>query len=71
MGYVMAMGACVGCGRVFNFNPNAVPSVPVNGVREPICRDCVERANPIRIKNGLEPISIRPDAYEPVQESAI
>lgn len=71
MGYAMAMGPCIGCGRLFSFNPVAVPSAVVDGVREPICRDCVERANPIRIAKGLEPIVIRPDAYEPVEENAL
>jgi hypothetical protein len=40
-------------------------------VREPICRNCVERVNPQRIKNGLEPIVPLPDAYEPVDESEL
>lgn len=30
-----------------------VPSIRVNGVREPVCRSCVERVNPVREKNGL------------------
>jgi hypothetical protein len=67
MGYAIALGPCVGCGRVFGFNPHRVPSVIVNGEREPICRDCVERSNPARIANGLEPIAILPDAYEPLE----
>lgn len=71
MGYVMAMGSCFGCGSLFSFNPNSVPSVPINGVRQPICRSCVDRANPMRIKNGLDPIVVRPDAYEPVEENAL
>jgi len=71
MGYAIVMAPCIGCGRVFGFNPLRVPSLPVNGDRKPICRDCVERVNPMRIKNGLEPIVPLPDAYEAVEESGL
>lgn len=66
MGYVMAMSACAGCKQPFSYNPHRVPSVRINGEREPICRSCVERANPQRIANGLDPIEVLPDAYEPL-----
>jgi len=65
MGWMFVLGECYGCGRMFTFNADHVPSIPIDGVREPICRDCVERANPERVKNGLEPIVPHPDAYEP------
>lgn len=65
MGYMYVIGNCVGCGILFTFNAELVPSIPIDGVREPICRDCVARANPRRIANGLKPIWIHPDAYEP------
>jgi hypothetical protein len=71
MGYITAMSACVGCGRLFSYNPMRVPSVVINGSREPVCRTCVERANPNRIRNGLEPIVPFPDAYEPCDESEL
>lgn len=71
MGYAMATSNCFGCGRVFSYNPVRVPSVRVRGSREPICQDCVNRANPERIKNGLEPIVPAPDAYEPVNEEEL
>jgi hypothetical protein len=48
-----------------------VPSVVIKSSREPICSDCVERVNPIRIANGLEPIVPLPDAYEPIHESEL
>lgn len=64
MGYMMAMGPCIGCKALFSFNPNKVPSVPIDGKKEPICRNCVERVNPMRIENGLEPIIPAPGAYE-------
>jgi len=71
MGYVMIFGACISCRRTFGFNPSWVPSVFVNGKREPVCRDCVERANPLRVENGLEPIRIHPEAYEPADENEV
>jgi hypothetical protein len=42
-----------------------------NDVRQPICRACVERVNPVRVKNGLEPIVPHADAYEPCEESEL
>ena len=68
MGYAYCTSACFGCGRTFCYNPMRVPSIRVKGVREPICRDCVERVNPQRIKNGLPPIVPAKDAYDPVDE---
>jgi hypothetical protein len=69
VGYMTVIGACFGCGRTFSFNATWVPSVPASvsgtGTKEPICADCVERANPLRIANGLEPIRVHPMAYEP------
>ena len=57
-------GHCVVCGRAFSFNPELVPSVRVNGVREPICRTCVERSNGERVKKGIPPIAVLPGAYD-------
>ena len=70
-GYAIALAPCIGCGRVFGFNPHRVPSVVINGEREPICRDCVQRVNPTRVANGLEPIRIFPDSYEPIEEAEL
>ena len=67
--YATCFAACFGCKRIFGFNPLRVPSIPINGVREPICRDCVERANPERERNGLARIEPLPDAYEACHES--
>jgi hypothetical protein len=71
MGYAFCTSPCFGCGRIFNYNPMRVPSIPLNGKREPICRECVDRANPQRIKNGLEPIVPFPDAYDACEESEL
>jgi hypothetical protein len=69
--YAMGYGPCVGCGRVFGYNPIHVPSIRINGEREPICRECIEAANPVRIANGLEPCVIHPEAYSPCEASEL
>lgn len=71
MGYYQAMSACIGCSRIFTYNPMRVPSIRINGVREPICQSCVDRVNPKREANGLGPIVPLPGAYEPCDESEI
>lgn len=60
-----ALGECFRCKQLFSFNPYRVPSITVNGTREPFCLDCVEQVNPIRIANGLDPIVPLPGAYDP------
>lgn len=69
--FAFCVGYCVSCSETFTFNPLRVPSVLVNGVREPVCRVCIERANPERIARGLEPIRVLPDAYEACDESEL
>ena len=71
MAYVMVISPCYGCGAPISYNPHKVPSIRVNGVREPICKGCVERVNPMRIANGLEPIVPAHDAYEAANESSL
>ena len=71
MAYAQAWGPCIGCRRVFGFNPVRVPSITINGNREPICRDCVARVNPMRVANGLPPIEPFPDAYDGCDESEL
>ena len=68
MGYAMMLGTCANCQQAFIFNPHRVPSVRVNGVREPSCKPCIERANPVRKAKGLAECVIHPDAYEPIDE---
>lgn len=69
MGYVTGYGQCIGCRTFFSFNPVRVPSVMIDGEKEPICLKCVEDANPRRIANGLVPIVPMPGAYEACAES--
>lgn len=69
MGYVVVTSPCLGCRRLFSYNPMLVPSCSaVTGTREPICQDCIDRINPMRIKNGLEPVVPLPGAYAPCDE---
>ena len=71
-GYVLAHSPCLGCGRIFAYNPMRVPSCSAaTGKREPICLDCVHRVNPQRVKNGLAPIIPHRDAYEPCPEEEL
>lgn len=71
MGYISCMSSCYGCKRIFSYNPVRVPSININGVREPICEICVARANPERIARGLEPIVPAPDAYTAADEHEV
>lgn len=73
MGYVLVFGPCYACNTVFGYNPTVVPSVtpPGGSERMPLCRTCIERVNPQRIKNGLPPIIPHPEAYEPVDENEV
>jgi hypothetical protein len=71
MAWVYCHSACAGCDRIFSYNPLRVPSLVIRGSREPICLDCVERVNPIRISNGLEPIVPYADAYEAIDYSEL
>lgn len=67
MGYYSLIASCFGCGKVFASNPDHVPSYQ----NQPVCEDCINRANPQRIANGLDPIVIHPMAYQPAEEGAL
>jgi len=71
MGYALCTSPCIGCGQIFSYNPVRVPSITIHGDRKPICRSCVERVNPQRIANGLDPIVPLPDAYEACHEEEL
>ena len=68
LGYLFMLAPCVSCNKPFGFNPDKVPSLLIAGVREPVCEECVNRANPLRKANGLPPIVPLPGAYEPAAE---
>ena len=72
MGYVTGYGECIGCKKLFHFNPVWVPSISIDGrPREPICANRVARVNPMRTKNGLPLIVPHPEAYEACEESEL
>lgn len=41
-GYAVCMAPCVRCRRVIAFNPHKVPSLLVDGVKQPLCRECFD-----------------------------
>jgi len=68
-GYVMAVGPCLSCQRVFSYNPHRVPSSSaVTGTREPLCRSCFNWINTKRAELGLEAFQLHPGAYEALPE---
>jgi hypothetical protein len=68
MGYAYMVGHCVACKQLIQFNPHAVPSLLVNGVKEPLCRECAERWNQIHPENARP---IRKDAYSMIPEEEL
>ena len=70
-GYMLGMGYCCGCGNRITFNPMKVPSLRVNGSREPVCIVCFNKVNENRRKAGLSPNVLHPDAYEPREEGDV
>lgn len=64
MGFMIVYGVCASCKKHFAFNADRVPSIRINGVKEPICKECIDVANPKRVAAGFDPIVPLPDAYE-------
>lgn len=78
MGYVTLMAPCFFCGKIFGSNPHKVPSVKVrngvpdaNGIREPVCKACVERLNKKLAAEGRPGWTVTADAYEAIEESEL
>lgn len=71
MGYAMVMSPCINCRKPFSYNPHRVPSIRINGVREPVCQTCIETANRARAAQGIPAIEILPGAYDPIDESEL
>jgi len=65
VGGIIAFGPCWGCGALFAFNAERVPSIVVDGERYPLCRDCVNHANELREVSGAPLIVPLPGAYDP------
>ena len=65
-GSMFCHGACISCWKPITFSVARVPSIRVNGSREPLCRACFRQWNKIhRIAKGLPPVPLDPMAYEP------
>ena len=65
MSFMSVISPCCACGRIISCNPEIVPSLRVNGEREPLCPSCHARWNEIhRVSKGLAPIEALPGAWE-------
>ena len=71
MGYAIATGSCIGCKKLFGYNPHKVPSIPIGGVRQAICRSCAGIVQENQRRDGLPVTEIHPEAYEPIHESEL
>jgi hypothetical protein len=72
---IVGIGPCVGCRDVFAFDPDTVPSIPIDpqtglppdlggdparAVRRPICPGCLELANIEPRRRGLRAWPVNP-----------
>lgn len=71
IGWAVVYSACWCCGREFGYNPHRVPSIRIDGVREPTCRTCMKTANEVREAAGVKPHTILSGAYEPIREEEL
>ena len=60
--FMFVIGHCCACHVQITFNPTHVPSLRVNGSREPLCRTCAVKWHAIH-RPGKEPV-IHPEAFE-------
>lgn len=67
MGYMLCHGSCINCNKLFSFNPDRVPSIRINGEREPLCRPCMESINSMRKDKGVPALVVNADAYTPLE----
>jgi len=64
MPFMFVAGECVSCHCLITFSPSHVPSIRVNGSREPLCVACFTRWNELhRVSKGLEPVEAHPLAW--------
>lgn len=71
-GYVLAYGDCISCDTPMHFNPHYVPSIRVQGKKEPLCRGCFTQWNRIhRTAKGLPQVALHPLAYKPGREDGL
>lgn len=62
--YAICFGCCCNCGQPFAFNPMRVPSIIIDGTREPVCRDCMDAVNAERKQLNMPLIPVAADAYD-------
>ena len=67
MGYAFCTSHCGVCNKLFTYNPTKVPSLN----NQAFCLDCMTEGNAKRIKMGLDPHPIHPDAYAPCKEEEL
>ena len=63
MAFAMLIAQCAACEALIMCNPELVPSIRVNGVREPLCESCVRRWEAVHKKKAVIPKG----AYEPME----
>jgi hypothetical protein len=70
--YALLTAPCLCCGRIFASNPMRVPSHrDANGIKQPICQDCFEKINQVRVEKGVPPFALLPGAYEACDEAEL
>ena len=69
--FVFITGPCLTCKNIFSYHPNKVPSVRVNGVREAVCKTCIDAANIKRREIGMTDLTYADDAYEGCPEAEV
>ena len=69
MAFLEVVGPCCVCQTVISCNPEFVPSVRIDGERQQVCEPCFRFLNNRRIENGLQPVKLHPEAYEPLEVS--
>jgi len=71
-GWVTVYGLCALCRKMIGFHPHHVPSIVVNGAREPICEPCFRRVQEAQRQQGV-PVTPDPppDAYDGMPASEL
>jgi len=62
MAFMSVMCNCAGCNRPITCHPELVPSLVIDGKREPICITCVHRWNELHPE--AEPFIPHAEAYQ-------
>lgn len=72
MGYAFCVGSCALCSLAMTFNPHKVPSINTDGVKRPVCADCVRQMQNIQRRKGYTPWpDPLPGAYQPLPEDEL